>query len=291
MVEGVTMHESEQIQPRDFHQRRCTFRSPRGWTLVELLVVISILGFLMGLLIPAVQAAREASRRTTCANHLRNQGVALNHYASLQSTYPAGCDGLRETFTAWSSYLLPFLEERSLWTALDLRRPWDDPSGNWAVANQQVAVYLCPSAITTFPGKMDYGGIRGTALVDRPVGSGPFDSFGCGVLISTNKDQPLPVAIATITDGLSHTLCVGESTDRDPRSSGRWAAGLNCFAQNEPAVNFGESGNLFSQHPRGAHGLFADGHLVLISSDIAPQVLGAICTRNGQEVNSSGGID
>jgi prepilin-type processing-associated H-X9-DG protein len=134
-----------------------------------------------------------------------------------------------------------------------------------------------------FDGKQDYGGIIGTTLLPLPAGKGPHQTYGCGTLIVTSRDQAGPVRFQDITDGLSYTMAVGESVDRNPESAGRWASGLNCFSQNEPGVNLGGSGDLFSRHPNGAHGLFGDGHVRFLILTMDRQVLGAICTRNGGE--------
>ena len=119
------------------------------------------------------------------------------------------------------------------------------------------------------------------------AGVGPTQAFGCGVLIATSSQQPSPVNAAKITDGLSVTLCVGESADRQGGSASVWACGLNCFAQNDPWVNMDDLGSLHSEHPAGAYGLFADGHVVLLTDQIDPTVLGAVCTRNGGEMDES----
>ena len=91
--------------------------------------------------------------------------------------------------------------------------------------------------------------------------------------------------------GWSSTLCVGESVDRQDAQANRWACGRNCFAQNDQWVNMDELGSLHSTHPSGAHGLFADGHVVLLTDQIAPGVLGALCTRNGGELDASAATD
>jgi prepilin-type processing-associated H-X9-DG protein len=103
-------------------------------------------------------------------------------------------------------------------------------------------------------------------------------------MIVTGANQPFPVTIPSITDGTSCTLCIGESVDREQAGAISWACGLNCFSQNEPAVNMPDNkGNLYSRHPQGANALFADGHVVLLDETIAATVLGALCTRNGGE--------
>jgi len=269
-----------------------TLRTPassarRGFTLLELLVVIAIIGLLMALLLPAVQAGREAARGAQCGNNLKNIGIALHNFHAARRSFPAGSDALGGTQQAWSSRLLPFVEYDALASQIDYTQAWNAPGANLAAASQDLSIYVCPSGLTSYSGKTDYGGIQGTSLLSLVAGVGPTQAFGCGVLISTSSQQPSPVNAASITDGLSFTLCVGESTDREGPAASVWACGLNCFAQNDQWVNMDALGSLHSEHPLGAHGLFADGHVVLLTDQIDPTVLGAVCTRNGGEIDGS----
>jgi prepilin-type processing-associated H-X9-DG protein len=92
---------------------------------------------------------------------------------------------------------------------------------------------------------------------------------------------------SSVTDGLSHTLLVAESVDRKsdvtPAENIRWAWGANSFAQNAPFVNTPRTENIRSTHDRGANGVFADGRVMFLGDSISPDVLAAICTRNGEE--------
>jgi prepilin-type N-terminal cleavage/methylation domain-containing protein/prepilin-type processing-associated H-X9-DG protein len=136
--------------------RRAQLRKPcrkqrAGFTLVELLVVIAIIGVLVAMLLPAVQAAREAVRRSSCANNLRQVGIALQNYESTFHSLPSGyisqfkADG-SDTGPGWGwgAFLLNHLEETSLSGLLRFDRPIED-STNTQVRTMSVAVYLCPS--------------------------------------------------------------------------------------------------------------------------------------------------
>src|SRR5262245_43797851 len=97
-----------------------------GFTLVELLVVIAIIGILIALLLPAVQAAREASRRSQCKNNLRQIGLALHSYHSARKALPPGSGYQQATFIPnWMTSVLPYMEERVLWEQFDKRQYMD----------------------------------------------------------------------------------------------------------------------------------------------------------------------
>jgi prepilin-type N-terminal cleavage/methylation domain-containing protein len=103
---------------------RCRRRSGAGFTLVELLVVIAIIGVLVALLLPAVQSAREASRRSSCSNNLKQMGLALQNYQSAQQAFPVG-SGSHATDDSWvwgfswHVAILPYVEQGALWDQLD----------------------------------------------------------------------------------------------------------------------------------------------------------------------------
>jgi prepilin-type N-terminal cleavage/methylation domain-containing protein/prepilin-type processing-associated H-X9-DG protein len=124
-------------------------RSSWGFSLVELLVVIAIIGVLIALLLPAVQAAREAARRTQCKNHLREIGHAILNYESARKSLPPSLIlELNATPNAnsapWSAHarLLDYLEEGSLRKQLDFNKPWNSQSPTSGV---RIAVFQCPS--------------------------------------------------------------------------------------------------------------------------------------------------
>lgn len=253
-----------------------------GFTLTELLVVIGIMSLLLTLLLPAVQAARAASRASQCRNNLKQIGLALASFHAARRQFPPGSELFHRTEHAWSSYILPYLEYEAVARQIDYAQPWNS-GRNARVAERELPLYSCPDALALFTGKQDYGGVIGTSLLPLRVGGGPRDAFGCGVLILTNPNQPRPVRSASITDGLSTTLAVGEAVDREDDETARWACGRNCFAQNEAWINVDQGDSLHSHHANGAHGLFADGHVKLLTDDIQREVLGALCTRNGAD--------
>lgn len=262
-----------------------------GFTLVELLVVISIIGILVGLLLPAVQMAREAARRTQCYSNLKNVGVAIHNFADAHRSMPLGSDRLTGNEHAWSSRILPYIEQSQVFQQIDFKKAWDAPGPNLEASLTKLSIYRCPSAVTDFPGKQDYGGVLGTTLLNLPLGNGPGEALGCGAMVATSPKQGRTVPLSAIIDGLSSTICVAESVDRDPTSAGRWACGMNCFAQGEGLSAHNGQGDMESKHPQGVPVAFVDGHVTLLSLYMDTQTLGAICTRNGNEVVATGDIE
>lgn len=140
---------------------RQSLRRPgrRGFTLVELLVVIAIIATLIGLLLPAVQGAREAARRTVCANNIRQVGLGLLHFHDHLGRFPAGWTGTTQPHEpaeavdelpgwGWSAHLLPQIEQQSLHDSIDFRRPVFDPADlslHESVRRHTIPTFLCPS--------------------------------------------------------------------------------------------------------------------------------------------------
>lgn len=236
-----------------------------AFTLVELLTVIGIIGVLVALLLPAVQAAREASRRATCENHLRQIGVAVHNFIATQKKFPPGkkYTGPRtdpNTFAvSWSTFLLDYMEQQAIRTQINFKIPLSDPA-NLPATGQVVEVYLCPSTsqieehreidgrlmpLNVLGGGMaciDYLGVSGP---DRDAKNPISDTkYGRqrGVLIGNkglpDEDtliEPPTIRPENIVDGLSTTLCVTECTGRGVEFdageikslNGAWASGAN----------------------------------------------------------------
>jgi len=288
--------------------------APSGFTLVELLAVLAIIGTLIGLLLPAVQRVREASRRMQCSNNLKQMGVALANYEQAKKRFPPGNEQTGQRFHAWSSYVLPFLEQSTVSDRIDYSKHWDDVGGNSAIADQTIPTYVCPSGIKSFAGKQDYAGVLGSSINRNGeqlaiVNSRDLQFLTSGVLYATGTtlyvpgtvpaQQPrLPASVAQVSDGLSKTLLVTEAVDReqvgaaDTRKSGDagWACGSNCCSLNARVINMpGENDNGFrSLHIGGIYGLFGDGRVTFISESIDAPSLIAICTKSGGETESAG---
>lgn len=262
-------------------------RVPRGFSLVELLAVISIIATLVGLILPAVQRVRESGRRSECANNLKNQGLALGNYEANRRAFPPGNDQAGTRFHAWSSFILPFVEHAGIAARIDYRKAWDDAGGNAALADVTLPIYVCPSGMRSFPGKQDYGGVLGAWI--EPDGSFPTapDWEHSGVLYATNERYPRPATATSISDGLSQTLLVAEGVDRDHAGVDQhaygdscWACGSNCFPLNSPVLNDPSGDGFKSRHPGGVQSLFADGHVTFLDERLDSRVLIALCTKS-----------
>ena len=266
----------------------------RAFTLIELLVVIAIIAVLIALLLPAVQAAREAARRTQCVNNLKQVGLAMHNYHDSNQTFPSGGWLTPRMNTGWSSAILPGLEQRALYDALNVSFSYNAPVNSTAVYTV-LNVYLCPSEPrktlwnrNQYSGDLflsadaDYGGMYG------PHG---FDGY-ITPLVQNNPPRGAMVfnmclGLVDITDGTSQTILIGE----DPEAvNALWASGHNLFDQSapinaRPPVELGEE--LSSYHPGGANVLFADGSVHFLKQTMNPVPLVSLCTRAGGEVLSA----
>lgn len=180
-----------------------------GFTLVELLVVIAIIGTLIALLLPAVQAAREAARRSQCANNLKQVGLALHNYHDVVNTFPpllvqigylnnAPVTGSLYHHT-WLTKILPYLEQTAIYNLMDTRRPaWDTVANQpMPFAQQQVSSLICPSE----PGFNGVGETWNMAYTCYAASEGA-DWWGGPRVLPGNNPTQFPVAYNTDVAGI-----------------------------------------------------------------------------------------
>lgn len=197
----------------------------RGFTLVELLVVIAVIGALVALLLPAVQSSRAAAQRASCANNMRQLGLATHNYYSALQSFPSGSmakEFTAEPFTAWTFYrwstlaqLTPYMENTAAYNALDLSVPLYGSNlrvrpENVVGVKTIVAEFLCPSDIGR-PVSDEFGPTNYAVSTGSGVNGGtPNDTDG--VFFVNSK-----TTTSQITDGTSKTALASESILGDPR--------------------------------------------------------------------------
>ena len=208
-----------------------------GFTLVELLVVIAIIGILVALLLPAIQAAREAARSSQCKNNLRQLGLALHNFESGRGVFPPGYVSQPENPAmgpvdpdfndagpgwGWLTFLLPYVEEVSLYKSLDLNRTAWDPA-NAVGVRTAVDIYRCPSdsfgqnpnqtptVNVTDTDQEPMGVVFGRSNYVSSVGS---STLWCSWPVTIQPNGAMyrnsTTRVADVTDGLSKTVFAGE---------------------------------------------------------------------------------
>ncbi len=263
--------------------RRC---SRRAFTIIEVLVVISIIAVLVALLLPAVQQAREAAYRVKCSNNLMQLGLALRTYETAHGSLPPGSvdvngpvanDGKGYQF-GWIVQILPHLEQASLFAYFDFSVSVYDPRNAKFAMDVKLPVLICPSKNQQLPG--DYAGCHHD--VEAPI---DVDNHGVLFLNSHIRHEDIP-------DGASHTLFIGETSGAS--SALGWATGTRDMLRNTgtpinggmrqtpggalpiPPPERGKSimvGGFGSQHSGGANFVFGDGSTHFINQMVSMQVL------------------
>ncbi|REK15520.1 MAG: DUF1559 domain-containing protein [Planctomycetota bacterium] len=209
-------------------------RSPSGFTLIELLVVIGIIGLLVALLLPAVQAARESARRTQCLDNLKQMGIALQHYADAHGRLPPSSTSDVDFgvwnyefdpdvhLHSWRSLLLPFVEGQNLAQSIDYDVSALAPPNRPAAA-MVVGLYRCPS----FEG-LDYSREPKYTAISNEFAIANYMAMGATTVgslwgpdsngIRRPDGAIFPVSgtrLRDVTDGLSRTIFVVETREQD----------------------------------------------------------------------------
>lgn len=257
-------------------------RKRRGFTLIELLVVIAIIAILIALLLPAVQQAREAARRTQCKDNLHNIGIAFHNYHEIFNMFPAGCQSSAPISTTrtwtWSAMILPQLEQGNLYKRFNVgTRTAAAPSANRTL----VAVFVCPTATD---GNLNAN--RGNHAKSNYCG------VGYGQIGSSLREGIFPgvnnfTKFRDITDGTSNTLMIGEKVWGRISGSGTnykgaqivscrsagWNGARDQINEGSRRINGTNIWAFVSQHTGGAHFLLGDGKVTFISENINARVV------------------
>jgi hypothetical protein len=210
---------------------------------------------LVALLLPAVQAAREAARRSTCTNNMNQIAVAMSLYKAAHGTsFPpaATYDKNGKPLLSWRVLILPYLGEEHLYKQFHLDEPWDSPH-NKPLGDRAPNVFRCPSEMTEPPG-----------LTTNEVVVGPHSMF---------TGQPAGVRLDSASDGAQNTLIVVEGAA--PVS---WSKPADLsLSSSDPLLGMG------SKHPGGFNASMADATVHFINVSIDPRVLKGWVTRDGSE--------
>jgi len=295
----------------------------RGFTLIELLVVIAIIAILIALLLPAVQHAREAARRTQCKNNLKQIGLALHNYHDVHNMFPSGWIAVDPTTrlpnahegingAGWGTMILPYIEQQNLYSQFNANFAIHD-TVNLGFLNHTIEAFRCPSDPQPERWKIEEEGSPGIVIVELPIAN-YIGSFGTeeldGCENSPGTAPVLPsgqcrgdgifyhnsaVRFRDIIDGTTNTFIVGE---RRTKVSDGWystwpgmvAEGEEAFqrvlgsADHTPNNPAAHFDDFSSNHTGGAQFVLGDGSCRFISENIDQGVYQSLATIQGGEV-------
>lgn len=292
-----------------------TLRARRGFTLIELLVVIAIIAILVALLLPAVQQAREAARRTKTRNHLKQIGIALHGYHEKHDSFPSGWIGVSNGQAdvegangwGWAAMILPELDQSPLFEQLDFHQSPAAPANDLA-RRTALPLFRSPSDPSNDRWDLEDEANPGTVLATLPTANfiGNFgttelhDCEGLAVGTSCRGDGMFfhnsRVKFRDILDGASNTFLVGQrKTDRNqsPAWHSTWVGviegGEEAFARilgvadHPPNSPVSHLEDFSSNHSGGVFFLFGDGRVRFVNENIHISIYQALATRANNE--------
>lgn len=277
----------------------------RGFTLVELLVVIAIIGILVALILPAVQYARESSRRAQCSNNLKQMGIAIHLFADIHKTLPSSRRGPQHA--TWFVQILPQMEQDVLYSQWQIADPYYLQSAT--ARTTHVVTYSCPTrrmarlstdfeiSSTGIPDTQQYPGVLGDyagnggqfagSIVDNPLCRGAMCQADAQVTANQVVKSDSRTGLQSMTDGTSQTFLVGEKhvpKVKYGQSGPSWGDGAiynGDFPRNYsriaglPKFNLGLGPSdlsgpwhckFGSDHPGICQFVFSDGHVAALSN-------------------------
>ncbi|MFZ5829627.1 MAG: DUF1559 domain-containing protein [Planctomycetota bacterium] len=295
-------------------------RKPLGFTLIELLVVIAIVGILVGLMLPAVQAAREVARRISCANNVKQIGVAVLNYENATGLFPPSstsdveqggwiADPRKQNLHSWRAKILPFIEAGTIYNEIDFEIS-AFAEENRRVAEQLLPFYFCPSYTgPQYSSDESYTRFGPKYALANYVALGASD---VGHLYGQNSKLFEPdgviypmgeVKAVDIEDGLSHTLLIAETREENmavwadggmsaivaapyDKSNSPTYAGTDLAINYHPYFEYSRphcEWGPSSMHPNGAMHLLADGSVHFFNERMSAAVYVHLVTRSGHE--------
>jgi len=285
-------------------------REKFGFTLVEILVTLVIIGVLMAILFPAINATREAARRAQCLSNMRQIGLAVHNFHDARDQLPYAAYWTQ--FMGHSAFLavLPYVEEDTLRSDYNIRQYYTGPD-NLQVIETRIPMFLCPSMKLPRDvpepepacGEKGAPGSYAVCIGSNDAWSGPHN----GAIV---RDSDGTLSLRDIRDGTSRTLMIGEldyglrnytwsicSKAGQPRGGlARWGVGYpgvsiastkGLFNAQEMINGFDEYQTFRSDHPGGVNFVMVDGSARFIDELIDAAVLDALATRKGNEVTSA----
>ncbi|HVX11604.1 MAG TPA: DUF1559 domain-containing protein [Pirellulales bacterium] len=289
-------------------------RSRRAFTLVELLVVVAIIGLLVALLLPAVQAARESANRMSCQNNLKQIGLGIRNYEATFKAMPPRRNLTAGYTRGWGPTILPYIEQGTLLGIYRLDRDYYAPENTAAIA-VNVPLFLCPSGTGPRPITVVYGTVTAQGAAGDYFGPNSFASTKYGVTslsgdntVTALNDSTSTRRLADIRDGLSNTMLITEQAGRadyyifgtkqasnaalsQAKAWGPWASfqvfqieafGADGITKDGPGgpctINCNNSQGVYSFHPVGAQAVFVDGSVHFLNESIDPNILFALVT-------------
>ncbi|MCR9199597.1 MAG: DUF1559 domain-containing protein [Planctomycetaceae bacterium] len=236
----------------------------------------AILPVMVALLLPAVQQAREAARRTQSRNNMKQIMLAMHNHHDVYRAFPRGTFENEELEVeerlSWMYPLLPFIEQNNLYGQIDKNGAWNSEQ-NKPMAELMLPVLVNPSAAGEEAGAMDYVGISG---IGPDSASLKANDPKAGIFGYDRQTR-----IRDITDGTSNTIAIMDSSERGKSYLQGGKSSIRGFSQ-QPYIN-GPDG-IGGPHPGGVNAGFADGSVRFISENIDPKVLEALATKAGGEV-------